>query len=129
MLSENLFIIIFHYLFVYLLLLVAAEKKCTDTAIEWSQTYATLEMDIEKWKLAYKQEKLKSDHFKEQLSKTEREMYSILQRKYEVIRGPGNSNKKSTNSSSAGLAHGFTSQSDLTSENHQIAAQVWYGIY
>ena len=91
---------------------MAAEKQCTDTGIEWSQTYATLEMEIEKWKLAYKQEKLKSEHFKEQLSRTEREMYSILQRKYEVIRGPGNSGKKTV--PSAGLAIGFTSQSDLT---------------
>ena len=62
---------------------MAAQKKCADIDNKWSQSCLTLKDEIEKWKMAYKQEKQKSDRFREQLSRTEREMYGILQRKYD----------------------------------------------
>jgi len=68
---------------------MAVEKECTDLERKWKDNCAQLGNEIESWKAAYAAQKLKSDKLREHLSRTERELYSILQRKYELMRNPG----------------------------------------
>ena len=50
-----------------------------------------MEKDIGEWQKKYLAEEKKGVRLREQISRTEKELYGILQRKYELMRGqPGN---------------------------------------
>ena len=65
------------------------EKECVSIERSWKAKCIILESEISNWKQQYEAQKLKGDRVREHLSRTERELYGILQRKYELIRGPG----------------------------------------
>jgi hypothetical protein len=65
------------------------EKECVSIERSWKAKCTALEKEISNWKLQFEAQKLKGDRVREHLSRTERELYGILQRKYELIRGPG----------------------------------------
>lgn len=65
------------------------EKECVSIERSWKAKYLLLESEIVNWKQQFEAQKLKGDRVREHLSRTERELYGILQRKYELIRGPG----------------------------------------
>ena len=68
---------------------MTVEKECISLERKWRAKCELLEKDTETWKREYESEKQKSDKLREHLSRTERELYSILQRKYELMRtGP-----------------------------------------
>jgi hypothetical protein len=62
------------------------EKECISLERKWRAKCELLEKDTETWKREYESEKQKSEKLREHLSRTERELYSILQRKYELMR-------------------------------------------
>ena len=64
------------------------EKECVSIERSWKAKCEVLEKEITNWKQQYDAQKLKGDRVREHLSRTERELYGILQRKYELIRGP-----------------------------------------
>jgi hypothetical protein len=51
--------------------------------------HEVFENQIKTWKREFEAEQLKGDRVREHLSRTERELYGMLQRKYELIKGPG----------------------------------------
>ncbi len=65
------------------------EKECVSIERSWKAKCEALEREIANWKQQYEAQKLKGDRVREHLSRTERELYGILQRKYELMRGPG----------------------------------------
>ncbi|RYH20739.1 hypothetical protein EON65_22565 [archaeon] len=67
---------------------MAVEAECISIDRTWKEKCSTLEQEIIKWKADYQAEKAKGDRLRDQLSRTERELYGILQRKYELMRGP-----------------------------------------
>lgn len=68
---------------------MSVEKECIEIERTWKAKCESLETEICHWKDEYESQKLKGDRLREHLSRTERELYGILQRKYELIRGPG----------------------------------------
>ena len=65
------------------------EKECVSIERNWKAKGKVLEKEIGSWKQQFEAQKLKGDRVREHLSRTERELYGILQRKYELLRGPG----------------------------------------
>jgi TolA-binding protein len=65
------------------------ERECAAVERQWKAKCDQLEKEISNWKEQSEAQKLKGDRLREHLSRTERELYGILQRKYELIRGPG----------------------------------------
>jgi len=99
---------------------MAVEKECTLIEQRWQSKNDELLKEIDKWKRAFQGEKLKGDRLREQVHRTERELYGILQRKYELMRGgpPGSNRgmvppnlKSSSSSEVAGLRRGGESVS------------------
>ena len=74
-----------------------AEKECMTIKREWASKCESLQNEIDHWKNEHNAEQLKSAKLREQNSRTERELYRILQRKYELMRG-NNVHSKSSNS-------------------------------
>jgi predicted RNase H-like nuclease (RuvC/YqgF family) len=64
-----------------------AEKEVTTIKREWVSKCETLQNEIDHWKNEFALEQLRSARLREQNSRTERELYRILQRKYELMRG------------------------------------------
>jgi len=71
------------------------EKECMATKREWASKCDILQAEIEHWKNEHLLEQTKSTKLREQNSRTERELYRILQRKYELMRGNVAQNKSS----------------------------------
>lgn len=69
------------------------EKECMAIKREWASKCDLLQTEIEHWKLEHQNEQTKSTKLREQNSRTERELYRILQRKYELMRGNVAQNK------------------------------------
>ena len=65
------------------------EKECVSIERTWETKCKGFEKEISTCKLQFDAQKMKSDRVRDHLSRTERELYGILQRKYELIRGPG----------------------------------------
>jgi predicted RNase H-like nuclease (RuvC/YqgF family) len=65
------------------------EKECVSIERIWKAKCEVFENEIKTWKQQFEAQKLKGDRVREHLSRTERELYGMLQRKYELIRGPG----------------------------------------
>eukprot|EP01039_Chlorochromonas_danica_P007324 gene7324-8105_t len=70
---------------------MALEAECISIDRQWKTRCEDLEQEIAKWKAEFQSEKVKGDRLREQLSRSERELYGILQRKYELMRGPAKS--------------------------------------
>lgn len=89
---------------------MTTEKECTSVERKWRAKCETLEKDIETWKRDYEAEKQRAARLREHLSRTERELYSILQRKYELMRagpaGGGSSSQKLGSTSGGALSGG-----------------------
>ena len=66
---------------------MSAEKECMQIKREWTTKCESLQNEINHWKDQYAAEQAKSTRLREQNSRTERELYRILQRKYELMRG------------------------------------------
>ncbi len=66
---------------------LAAEKECMAIKREWSAKCETLQNEIAHWKSEHANEQVKCVKLRDQNSRTERELYRILQRKYELMRG------------------------------------------
>ena len=71
------------------------EKECMAIKREWASKCDILQAEIEHWKNEHLLEQTKSTKLREQNSRTERELYRILQRKYELMRGNVAQNKSS----------------------------------
>ena len=54
----------------------------------WKEKSEILSQEILKWKMEYEAEKIKNNRLRDHLSNTEKELYTILQRKHELMRGP-----------------------------------------
>lgn len=67
---------------------MAVEKECVAIETKWKKHCEERDMGIEALNKALEKEKSKGDRLREHLSRTERELYGILQRKYEIMRGP-----------------------------------------
>ena len=67
------------------------EKECVSIERSWKAKCTGFENEIASCKLQFDAQKMKSDRVRDHLSRTERELYGILQRKYELIRGPSGS--------------------------------------
>ena len=73
---------------------MSTEKECISLERKWRAKCDILEKDVETWKKESEAEKQRAAKLREHLSRTERELYSILQRKYEIMRaGPGGGGK------------------------------------
>lgn len=68
---------------------IAAERECKETEKQCKNKCNKLEKEIGKWQQENETQIGKSDRLREHLSRTERELYSILQRKHELMRGQG----------------------------------------
>ncbi len=64
------------------------ETECIKIERSWKSKCESLENEIHQWKIAHETERGKGTKLREQLSRTEKELYGILQRKYELMRGP-----------------------------------------
>lgn len=69
-------------------LCVQVEKDSMEIERVWKAKCAAMEQDVEEWKKKCHQQELKGDRLREHLSRTERELYGLLQRKYQIMRGP-----------------------------------------
>lgn len=76
-----------------------AEKECMIIKREWASKCETLQNEIDHWKNEFALEQSKSARLREQNSRTERELYRILQRKYELMRGGRRPSNNSNNNS------------------------------
>lgn len=65
----------------------AVEAECIAIERKWSTKCEALEEEIVQWKRECEKEKQRGGQLREQLSRTERELYVILQRSYELRRG------------------------------------------
>jgi len=65
------------------------EKECLLVEQRWKAKNEELLKEIENWKTAFQQEKVKGDRLRDQVHRSERDLYGILQKKYELMRGPG----------------------------------------
>ena len=68
---------------------MAVEKECVAIDLKWKEKHKELEKDIDIWKRTCTDQEQKTSKLREHLSRTEKELYGILQRKYEFMRGPG----------------------------------------
>lgn len=68
---------------------MSVERECIAVERSWKEKNEVLETEIEEWKKKNATQEMKTDKLREHLSRTEKELYGILQRKYELMRGPG----------------------------------------
>ena len=68
---------------------MAVERECIAIERSWREKAKGLEEEISEWKKMNDTQELKTNKLREHLSRTEKELYGILQRKYELMRGPG----------------------------------------
>ena len=87
-----------------------AEKECIETERMWRIKCASLEEDVKSSRSECEVLKTKGDRLRDHLSRTEREMYSILQRKYEIMRGPAGPAKGKSSGAGRGGQGGYSSQ-------------------
>ena len=74
-----------------------------------------MEREIVDWRKKYVVEEKKGDRLREQISRTEKELYSILQKKYELMRGPGNQ------SAGPGLGSGLMRGAQSRDSSRQVS--------
>lgn len=106
---------------------MTAEKECILVKREWKGRCDALQSKIEGWEREYSALQVKSDKLREHSTRTERELYGILQRKYEFMRGSGGRNPTtSRNSESASLlpVDSYGAMQSMTSDEYSQNPQV-----
>ena len=68
---------------------MTVERECIAVDRSWKEKNEVLVKEIEEWKKKNATQEMKTNKLREHLSRTEKELYGILQRKYELMRGPG----------------------------------------
>jgi hypothetical protein len=68
---------------------MAVETECIEVDRNWKDKYMALQKQVDEWKNKNATQEMKTNKLREHLSRTEKELYGILQRKYELMRGPG----------------------------------------
>ena len=96
------------------------EKECVSIERSWKAKGEALEREIADWKQQHDAQKLKGDRVREHLSRTERELYGILQRKYELMRGPGGRPMGGPGGGGGGGGSGGTPSISQSSSVHNI---------
>ncbi len=91
-----------------------AEKECMAIKREWTTKCELLQNEIEHWKNEHQSEQSKNVRLRDQNSRTERELYRILQRKYELMRGNAQSR------SNPSLTIEPEKESPTIEEKHQV---------
>ena len=97
------------------------EKECVSIERTWETKCKGFENEIISCKLQFDAQKMKSDRVRDHLSRTERELYGILQRKYELIRGPGGSGGLSSSNMSLQRASWDQSGKPLSRRNENFS--------
>lgn len=92
---------------------MAVEAECMAIERSWQGKCAEYEREIKKWQAEYQAEKSKGDKVREQLQRSERELYGILQRKYELMRGPGSLRPQAAGGAAASAAGGGSSSGGI----------------
>lgn len=87
---------------------LAVETECINIERKWAEKCTKLEREIYELKALFDAERSKGDRVREQLSRTERELYGIFQRKYQMMKGPGGA---------TGASIGVSSSSTATNQN------------
>ena len=82
------------------------ERECIAIDRDWKAKNDALEKEIEDWKKQNVTQEMKTNKLREHLSRTEKELYGILQRKYELMRGPGRGSLGRGPSGSGGMGGG-----------------------
>lgn len=97
----------------------AVEAECIAIERKWSARCQSLEEEITQWKRECEKERQRGSQLREQLSRTERELYVILQRSYELRRGGPAPGPAGGNPPTGGLSlgHGQGSSSGGHSNN------------
>lgn len=83
-----------------------AEYECTELDRSWKIKFAEMKKEADDWKKKHDTQALKTENLRAHLSRTERELYGILQRKYQLMRGGvpnGGNGEPSKSKSGAGL--------------------------
>lgn len=92
------------------------EAECIAIERRWKERGDLYQLEIERVKKEHDIEKRRSAQLREQLSRTERELYVILQRSYELRRGPAVSGNKSAPGGGAGGDSMINSKLSASSE-------------
>lgn len=66
-----------------------AERACVDIEKKWRSKYERIEAELRDSQKQAEAAEQKSQRLREHLSRTERELYGLLQRKYELMKGGG----------------------------------------
>jgi hypothetical protein len=69
---------------------ISLERKCVQIQNSWREKTEVLSKEIEEQRRTIANEKAKNEKLRENLSRNERELYGILQRKYEYMKGGPN---------------------------------------
>mgnify|MGYP000297756802 CR=1 FL=1 len=92
---------------------VSIEHECMEVERKWRLKCEGLEEQVEEWEKKCEQLSKKSDRLREQISRTERELYGILQRKHELMRLGGAGGGASRLGGGLGGAYGQPSNGNL----------------
>lgn len=85
---------------------MAVESECLRLESKWKDHSEELQKEINAWKAAFQSEQVKGARLREHLSRTEKELYGILQKKYEFMRGgPQGGGKGGGPGGKGGLGH------------------------
>eukprot|EP00602_Paraphysomonas_sp_CaronLab_P000482 CAMPEP_0185018544 /NCGR_PEP_ID=MMETSP1103-20130426/1232_1 /TAXON_ID=36769 /ORGANISM="Paraphysomonas bandaiensis, Strain Caron Lab Isolate" /LENGTH=219 /DNA_ID=CAMNT_0027548387 /DNA_START=27 /DNA_END=686 /DNA_ORIENTATION=+ len=105
---------------------LAAESKYTDIDMSWRAKYEELEKETLEWQNKYVTQTQKTEKLREHLSRTERELYGILQRKYQLMRGGGGAPSEGMGSKAESTTSGggnVQSLKQILSRSEQTSAQ------
>jgi len=73
---------------------IELEKKCGQIQETWEERCSNLEKKLENVKSEHEKDIQKNEKLREHLSRTERELYGIYQKKYEFMKGKPASDRK-----------------------------------
>lgn len=94
------------------------EKECLLIEQKWILKNDEKTKEIEYYKNLFQQEKLKGDRLREHLHRTERELYSILQRKYELMKGGSGPNTNNINNQMKTNKKNLSNEDELYATNN-----------
>lgn len=127
-----------------------SEKECMDIERSWKAKCSAMEkvcacveyfiiifhfhlnhslisfQEVEEWKKKCHQQELKADRLREHLSRTERELYGLLQRKYQIMRGPSGTVPKMPQNSRLGSGVDMEKREEAANEDVMLSQHVSY---
>eukprot|EP01038_Epipyxis_sp_PR26KG_P004809 gene4809-6738_t len=101
---------------------MTVETECLMIDRKWRLHSNDLENQISNSKLLIESEKNKGEKLREQLSRTERELYGILQRKYELMRGQGRNSAQ--NKYQSNLVDSSIKRNDISSTENDSETMI-----